>query len=82
MSYKLNTVVDFMDGNGLIITDEDLLTESLNSGMGLNLYHDLVITAHEASKIRNALVSLQILALSNENEFLKKLTLDAMEIIG
>ena len=82
MSYKLNTVVDFMDGNGLIITDEDLLTESLNSGMGLNLYHDLVITAHEVNKIRNALVSLQILALSNENEFLKKLTLDAMESIG
>ena len=81
MSYKLNTVVDFMDENGMIITDEDLMIKQLNSRLGLNFHHDIVITSHEVQALKNALVALQILALSNSDEFLEKLADKALAIL-
>jgi hypothetical protein len=81
MSYKLVTILDELDGAGMISVDDDMTIETLNEAFGINIHHDLVITAHEANKIRNALVSLQVLALSNGDEFLEKLALNAMETI-
>lgn len=82
MSYKLKTVLDELEGGGMITTDDDLVIKTLSEDLGLNIHHDLVITAEERHVLRNALTALQILALSNADEFLKNLTKTALEAIS
>lgn len=82
MSYKLKTVLDELEGGGMITTDDDLVIKTLNDDLGLNIHHDLVITAEESHVLRNALTALQILALSNADEFLKNLAETALDAIS
>lgn len=82
MSYKLKSVLDELEGAGMITTDDDLVIEALNSDLGLNIHHDLVITSQEKSTLRNALTALQVLAISNADEFLQELSEKALEVLG
>lgn len=81
MSYKLKTVLDELEGAGMITTDDDLVVETLNDDLGLNIHHDLVITSNESAILRNALTALQVLAISNADEFLQYLSERALEIL-
>lgn len=82
MSYKLKSVLDELEGAGMITTDDDLVIETLNSDLGLNIHHDLVITSQEKSTLRNALTALQVLAISNADDFLQELSEKALEVLG
>ena len=55
MSYRLKQVIEELDGGGAIIEDEDLIAETLNEDLGLNIHHDLVITTQETREIRGLL---------------------------
>lgn len=81
MSYKLYTVLDELEGAGMTTTDDDLVIETLNKDLGLNIYHDLVITSNESAILRNALTALQVLVISNTDEFLQDLSERALEIL-
>ena len=81
MSYKLYTVLDKLEGAGMTTTDDDLVIEILNKDLGLNIYHDLVITSNESAILRNALTALQVLVISNTDEFLQDLSERALEIL-
>ena len=81
MSYKLKTVLDELEGGGMIATDDDLVIETLNEDLGLNIHHDLVITSEEAAILKNALVPLQVLALEAADEFLENLATLALNIL-
>jgi len=81
MSYKLKDVLDELEGGGMITTDDDLVVATLNDDLGLNIHHDLVITSEEKSIMRNALTALQVLAISNADEFLQDLSERALEIL-
>ena len=81
MSYKLKTVLDELESGGMITTDDDLVIEILNQDLGLNIHHDLVITSEEKQLLRNALTALQVLALSNADDFLQDLAEKSLEIL-
>lgn len=81
MSYLLKEVIDSLDGAGFIMCDEDLAFESLNDELGLNVHHDIVITAHEIQTLRDALTSLQVFALSSDNEYFEDLAEKALNIL-
>ena len=75
MSYLLKEVIDNLDEAGFIMCDENLAFESLNDGLGLNVHHDIVITAHEVVLLKTALD--ELLRLTNYSELAK----DAMSIL-
>lgn len=81
MSYKLKTVLDELEGGGMITTDDDLVIETLNNDLGLNIHHDLVITSQEIKILKNAVTYLQVLALSEGDEFLENLATEALEVL-
>lgn len=81
MSYKLKDVLDELEGGGMITTDDDLVVATLNGDLGLNIHHDLVITSEEKSIMRNALTALQVLAISNADDFLQDLSERALYIL-
>ena len=81
MSYKLRTVLDELEGGGMITTDDGLVVDTLNNDLGLNLYHSLGITPIEKQKLKNAITALQVLALSNADEFFEDLAEECLEVL-
>lgn len=81
MSYTIRTLLDELEGGGMITTDDDLVVDTLNNDLGLNLYHSLVITAIEKQKLKNAITTLQVLALSNADDFLGELAEECLEVL-
>ena len=81
MSYKLKTVLDELEGGGMITTDDDLVVTTLNDDLGLNIHHDLVITSEEKAILRNALTALQVLAISDADDFLQDLAEKALDVL-
>ena len=80
MGYKLKTILDELDGAGMIAVDDDMTIETLNEAFGINIHHDLVITSEEINQLKNIIGALNILALSDGNEFLAELAGKASEI--
>lgn len=81
MSYKLKTVLDELEGAGMITTDEELVIGTLNNDLGLNIHHDLVIDAEEKQVLKTALIALQILALEGGDDVLLGLAERALKIL-
>lgn len=80
MSYLLKTVLDELEGGGMVTTDDDLVIETLDE-LGISIRHDVVISANEIGILRNSIVALQVLAISNADEFLENLASKSMEVL-
>ena len=81
MGYKLQTLLNELDGAGMIAVDDDMTIETLNESFGINIHHDLVITSDEVKELKDAIGALKILALSECDDFLENLAEKALEIL-
>lgn len=77
MSYKLQEILEELDGAGMIAVDEDRTVETLNESFGINIHHDLVITSHEAREIRGLLDYLT----NHEDEYIRKSSKFCIELL-
>lgn len=75
----LEDVLDFVDGNGTVVTDFEMVDELLRNEMGLEMEKSYVITQEQKALLKNSLTALQVLALSAADEFLKNLAEKALE---
>lgn len=81
MSEKLSTIIDEFEDVGIIMTNKDEIIEFMNDELGLNVHHDIVITSPEIQTLRDALTSLQVFALSSDNEYFEELAEEALNIL-
>lgn len=79
MSYRLVDVVADLE-TAAVVSDVKELGELLNDEFGINIYHDLIVTSREVGLLKNALTALQVLAISEADEFLENLAESALNI--
>ena len=81
MSNKLKDVIEALDGNGAVLTDDDQIVEGLNRELGLNIHSDIVITRHEINILKNAVMALRPFAEADADEYLENLADEAIGIL-
>lgn len=81
MSYKLKTVLDELDGAGMIAVDDDLTIETLNEYFGINIHHDRVLTSEELEILHNTILELQSLTPILYQDGVDQLVDSALEIL-
>lgn len=81
MAYKLKTILDGLDGAGMIAVDDDLTIETLNEYFGINIYHDRVFTSPEVDILRDTILKLVELTPIGEQDYVSVIATEALEIL-
>lgn len=81
MSYLLKTVLDELEGGGMITTDDDLVIETLNNDLGLNIHHDKVFTTKEIEILLDTILKLIDLTPIGQQEEVSQITSEALDLL-
>lgn len=78
---KIRTLLDELDGAGIVVTDLDETMEYLHS-LGRSIEDILIpLRPSELQTLRDSLTALQVLGISNCDEFIQDLAEKSLELI-